>query len=183
MGTVAPAIPSVTAFATDALEAFRDASLPNLVYAEAVKGGLWTVYDDKSKPLLNVTANQSSSRRCGSNSIFCDYVNFRANSAICGLLMDVLGDPSNRDLSVTPYTDQCFTATDVADNNMCCISWDRRIAGVKIRNLFGAADPELSRCSRDGLISARATDVDLAGFCAVQCMSNRKTGCSRSSSK
>ena len=176
------ALPSATAIAgsADTLEAFRDASLPDLVYAEAIKGGLWTVYDDKSKPLLNVTANQSSSlnRRCGSNNIFCDYANFRANTAICGLLMDVLGDPVNRDLSLTPYTDQCFTATNVADNNMCCISWDRRIAGLKINMLFGAAAPQLSRCARDGLVSARATDVDLAGFCAVQCMSNRKTGCS-----
>ena len=81
------------------MEAFRDASLPDLVYVEAVKGSLWTVYDDKSKPLLNATVNKSSNlnRRCGSN-IVCDYVSFRANSAICGLPMDVLGDLSNGDL-------------------------------------------------------------------------------------
>jgi len=178
----AVAVPSMAgaSVGADGLAA-RDAPLPKLVYAEAINGGLWTIYDDESKPLLNVTDNKPAStldRRCGSNNIACDYVNFRANSRICGALMDIMGDPQNIARSVAPWTEQCFTATNVQDNNMCCITWSQRVAGLTVGMLFGAAGPMLSRCSRDELVSARATDVDLAGTCAVQCMSNRNSGCS-----
>jgi hypothetical protein len=187
---------STTSLATLALFLARATALPadasvlgarslELINTKAVQGGVITVYNDASLPLVNVTAaadlssapGSTLARRCGSNTIFCDYANFRARSDLCGHLMDILGSPENRDLSMTPYTSQCFTATNIATNNRCCISWSRQVTGLKVNMLFGAAAPQLSQCSRDGLVSARAIDVDLAGACVAQCLSSRPDGC------
>ncbi|KAK4031529.1 hypothetical protein C8A01DRAFT_42029 [Parachaetomium inaequale] len=138
-------------------------SVPALGLLVARDGGLWTIYDDESKSLVNATAPEAASiqRRCGGNNIHCDYVGFRARADLCGHLMDILGAPENRDLSMTP----------------CCISWSARVTGLKVNMLFGAAGPMLGQCARDNLVSARATDVDLNGSCVAQCMSNRPEGC------
>ena len=171
LATPTAGIPSATA------ATLRNASSPKLVHAEVINGLLWTVYDDESKPLLNATGNEPSSleRRCGSNNIICDYINFRANSPLCGMVIDYLGATT---VGMGSFTDQCLPADELGDNNRCCVSWSRRISGLAASMLVGAAAPMRSQCSWDTLVSARATDVDLAGTCAVQCLSNRPDGCS-----
>ncbi len=175
-------MPSATAptARADALGAFRNTSFPKLVHAEVINGLLWTVYDDESKPLLNATGHEPSrlERRCGSNNIICDYVGFRANSALCGIIVDYLGSSYAVNVGVATYTDQCLTSEELGDNNRCCVSWSMRVSGLTASMLWGAAAPMRSQCSRDNLVSARATDVLLASTCAVQCLSNRPDGCS-----
>jgi hypothetical protein len=161
-----------------------NATAPNLVYAEAINGGLWTVYDDESLPLLDLTSADGEAqargleRRCGSNSVGCDFANNRAIAGICGKLMDVMGAPENRDRLISQtLSSQCFTATNIQNNNRCCIAWSQRVGGIRSHYLFNAASTMLNRCTRNDLISAWATDVDLAGYCMTQCTSNRPDGC------
>lgn len=170
------ALPSAAVTTGSDLDAFRNTTSPKLVHAEVVNGYLWTIYDDESLPLLSADEGRLE-RRCGSNAVGCDYYNNRAIAGICGLLMDAMGDPGNRDRSVTPFTSQCFTATNIPDNNRCCITWSRRVDGVKVHYLFPAAASTLRQCTRNDLVSGWASDVDLAGACVTQCMSNRETGC------
>jgi hypothetical protein len=141
-----------------------------LVHSQVIdKNGIKGVYElwsDDSKPLdTEETSSESHShlsKRCGSNRIECDFSVALARSSLCGQLMDIMGDPANSGLSMSPFTTQCFTATDIDTNNVCCIVWPKKINGLKVRDLFGAAAPTLSSCTRNGLISGKAFDVDLA---------------------
>jgi hypothetical protein len=158
----------------------RNASAPKLVHAQAVNGLLWTVYDDESRPLLEDLVRESSKleRRCGSNNIQCDYVNWRANSPLCSMIVDLVASDWARQHFIGPHTDICMTAEELPDNeDTCCISWPVRLPDLKFSMLWGAAAPMRSRCTRDNFVSARATDVDLAGTCTVQCLSSRPDGC------
>ncbi|KAK7466075.1 hypothetical protein VKT23_004800 [Stygiomarasmius scandens] len=140
-----------------------------LVYSQAIdKNGIKGVYElwsDDSKPLDTEETSSSPSelsKRCGSNRIECDFSVALARSSLCGQLMDIMGDPANSGLSMSPFTTQCFTATDIDTNNVCCIVWPKKINGLKVRDLFGAAAPTLSSCTSNGLISGKAFDVNLA---------------------
>ncbi len=166
--------------ATD-LGAHRNSTVPKRVHAEVVTGGfLWTVYDDESLPTLNVSAAEPSTleRRCGSNNIICDWVNYRANSPLCSILVSYAAEADAPKWDASYYTSHCFDSEELPyPENRCCISWPYRVTGLKASMLWGAAAPSRSKCTRDVLVSARATDVDLAGTCTVQCMSNRPDGC------
>ncbi|KAK3899493.1 hypothetical protein C8A05DRAFT_18081, partial [Staphylotrichum tortipilum] len=112
--------------------------------------------------------------RCGSNIVTCDFASYRAPAAVCGRLMDILGDPATRITEIGGVTAQCYTAS---DGGKCCISWSRRVAGLRVEMLFGAAVEMMRQCARDGRVSGMAMDVDLAGVCTVQCLSGREGGC------
>jgi len=174
---------AISRFQATDLGTHRNASVPKLVHAAAITGGLlWTVYDDESLPMLNVTeaegSNNTLERRCGSNNVICDYANYRANSPLCGILVSYFAEPDAVNWWATSFTAQCMTAEELpSPEDRCCVSWPYRVTGLKVSMLWGAAAPSRAKCTRDVLVSARATDVDLAGACTVQCMSNRPDGC------
>jgi hypothetical protein len=89
--------------------------------------GIYEVFNDASLPMMSVS-NTRLKTRCGSNNIHCDFANNRADAGICGHLMDILGDPSKSGLSLSPFTNQCFTATNIASNNVCCIAWSQQVS-------------------------------------------------------
>lgn len=141
--------------------------------------GTFTVYDNKALPLLTADSADGApalQRRCGSNQVRCDYQSYRADTRICGLLMDAVGGDAR--LSASQLTDLCFTVSnpDLQGNPRCCMSWPRRISGLVRGHLLGAATASF-RCDRDTLVSAYVSDVDLNGYCTVQCLSNRPDGC------
>lgn len=145
----------------------------SVVYEEhmTIKGveGTFQAFLDKSLP---IASNETSAlnKRCGSNQIHCDYTYNRAITGICGLLMDALGGDAG--LSASQYTSLCFTATNLANNNMCCVSWQETIPGLKRGHLLSAATSTFS-CSQNELVSGWAGDVSLNGVCTVQCLTNQ----------
>ncbi len=54
---------AISRFQATDLGTHRNASVPKLVHAAAITGGLlWTVYDDESLPMLNVTEAEAATR-------------------------------------------------------------------------------------------------------------------------
>jgi hypothetical protein len=181
------ALPSAATSNVDASE--TGASSIKLVHSEIIEGGLvWAVYNDESLPVLDVSSADDSSavqarsgpldRRCGSNNVFCDFAAYRARTLVCGNLMDVLGDPARRVKIIDQNeTSECLINLVVPNNHQCCISWSAQVPGLYTQYLFPAVEKMMPMCARDGLVSARATDVQLAGSCVTQCLSDRATGC------
>jgi hypothetical protein len=185
------ALPSAPPFSLDAASKAGRSSL-KLVHYEAVEHGILAVYNDESLPVLDlsntdiseVEARRSSSnttleRRCGSNNVVCDFTNNRAPAWVCGQLMDYLGEPANRNKAVEQrgYTSQCLWTGIPPHIEHCCISWSARVPGLYTNYLFPAVEKMLPQCVRDGLVSAKATDVQLAVSCVAQCLSDQQVGC------
>lgn len=112
-------------------------------------------------------------KRCGSNYVIC-YSSHKASNGVCQSLLSALSANSGNTVSRSPRA-VCQGQGD----NSCCTSWSVEVGGnLRYGDLYDAANKIIGQCNSGGSISGLARDVNLAGTCTTQCLSNRASGCS-----
>ena len=109
----------------------------------------------------------SLERRCGTNQIHCSDVN-RAPASTCRFLIDVL-----RQYSKTALPIGVRAVGAESGGAVCYTAFNVAIPGMLIGYLISAAGLVVGNCVSGSLISGQASNVNLNGVCANQCVSNR----------
>ncbi|KAK3316930.1 hypothetical protein B0H66DRAFT_605198 [Apodospora peruviana] len=151
-----------------------------VIYSKRYPDGIFEISEDTTIIINTTAVNNNKRDGCGRNLVItCDFKKNRAIAGICGALFDHMGDPVEVKLSQASAQTQCFTASNVIDNNTCCISWSQTVDGLKMGDLFFAARAIMDACKvrhepgQPALVSGSATKVELAGQCVKMCVSNR----------
>lgn len=118
-------------------------------------------------------ANENAKRACGDNFVVCSG-SHKASNSVCQSLLSALNNNRQTTVSRSPRA-----VCQGQSNNQCCTSWSIEVNGnLQYGHLYDAASKVISQCNSGGSISGLARDVDLAGTCTTQCVSNRANGCS-----
>ncbi|KAH6630622.1 hypothetical protein B0J18DRAFT_364340 [Chaetomium sp. MPI-SDFR-AT-0129] len=118
-------------------------------------------------------ANANTKRDCGTNDVKCSG-SHKASNGVCQALLSALKANGGNTVSRSPRA-----VCQGQNNNQCCASWSVEVDGnLLYGDLYDAANKVIGQCNSGGSVSGLARNVNLAGTCATQCLSNRANGCS-----
>ena len=130
----------------------------------------WGLPDGVAQPEVSAPEPKLH-KRCGSNSVECDFNDNRARTNLCDNLISGIRSSGT---PISPITRSICVSRD--GEGTCCISWNPG-AFFGEQNLVPAAQKTRDICVDSTRVSGRSVDTLLGSTCVVQCLSNRADGC------